>query len=92
MRNYDGAFLLRHLDTDFEMNELLFQSWNYPRLFALSGMQEWASFMDAFKKLLLRLELTRKVEVASTYPFSLIYTRSDKDFQLRSFMISCKSY
>ena len=41
-------------------------------LFALSGMQV-GFFMDAFKKLLLRLGLTQEKLKWLTYPFSLIY-------------------
>ena len=72
IRNYMTGLLLGYLDTDFgEMNEL-YSSLGIIHLFALSGMQV-GFFMDAFKKLLLRLGLTQEKLKWLTYPFSLIY-------------------
>ena len=72
MRNYMTGLLLGYLDTDFEeMNELYF-SLGIIHLFALSGMQV-GFFMDAFKKLLLRLGLTQEIFKWIAYPFSLVY-------------------
>ena len=72
MRNYMTGLLLGHLDTDFEEMNELYSSLGIIHLFALSGMQV-GFFMDAFKKLLLRLDLTQEKLKWLTYPFSLIY-------------------
>lgn len=72
MRNYMTGLLLGHLDTDFEEMNELYSSLGIIHLFALSGMQV-GFFMDAFKKLLLRLGLTQEKLKLLTYPFSLIY-------------------
>ena len=72
MRNYMTGLLLGHLDTDFEEMNELYSSLGIIHLFALSGMQV-GFFMDAFKKLLLRLGLTQEKVKLLTYPFSLIY-------------------
>ena len=72
MRNYMTGLLLGHLDTDFEEMNELYSSLGIIHLFALSGMQV-GFFMDAFKKLLLRLGLTQENLKLLTYPFSLIY-------------------
>ena len=72
MRNYMTGLLLGHLDTDFEEMNELYSSLGIIHLFALSGMQV-GFFMDAFKKLLLRLGLTQEKWKWLTYPFSLIY-------------------
>ena len=72
MRNYMTGLLLGHLDTDFEEMNGLYSSLGIIHLFALSGMQV-GFFMDAFKKLLLRLGLTQEKLKWLTYPFSLIY-------------------
>ena len=72
MRNYMTGLLLGHLDTDFEEMNELYSSLGIIHLFALSGMQV-GFFMDAFKKLLLRLSLTQEKLKWLTYPFSLIY-------------------
>ena len=72
MRNYMTGLLLGHLDTDFEEMNKLYSSLGIIHLFALSGMQV-GFFMDAFKKLLLRLGLTQEKLKWLTYPFSLIY-------------------
>ena len=72
MRNYMTGLLLGHLDTDFEEMNELYSSLGIIHLFALSGMQV-GFFMDAFKKLLLRLGLTQENLKWLTYPFSLIY-------------------
>ena len=72
MRNYMTGLLLGHLDTDFEEMNELYSSLGIIHLFALSGMQV-GFFMDAFKKLLLRLGLTQEKLQWLTYPFSLIY-------------------
>ena len=72
MRNYMTGLLLGHLDTDFEEMNELYSSLGIIHLFALSGMQV-GFFMDAFKKLLLRLGLTQEKLKWLTYPFSLIY-------------------
>ena len=72
MRNYMTGLLLGHLDTDFEEMNELYSSLGIIHLFALSGMQV-EFFMDAFKKLLLRLGLTQEKLKWLTYPFSLIY-------------------
>ena len=72
MRNYMTGLLLGHLDTDFEEMNELYSSLGIIHLFALSGMQV-DFFMDAFKKLLLRLGLTQEKLKWLTYPFSLIY-------------------
>ena len=60
MRNYMTGLLLGHLDTDFEEMNELYSSLGIIHLFALSGMQV-GFFMDAFKKLLLRLGLTQEL-------------------------------
>ena len=72
MRNYMTGLLLGHLDTDFEEMNELYSSLGIIHLFALSGMQV-GFFMDAFKKLLLRLGLPQEKLKWLTYPFSLIY-------------------
>lgn len=72
MRNYMTGLLLGHLDTDFEEMNELYSGLGIIHLFALSGMQV-GFFMDAFKKLLLRLGLTQEKLKWLTYPFSLIY-------------------
>lgn len=72
MRNYMTGLLLGHLDTDFEEMNEFYSSLGIIHLFALSGMQV-GFFMDAFKKLLLRLGLTQEKLKWLTYPFSLIY-------------------
>ena len=72
MRNYMTGLLLGHLDTDFEEMNELYSSLGIIHLFALSGMQV-GFFMEAFKKLLLRLGLTQEKLKWLTYPFSLIY-------------------
>ncbi|EJO21906.1 MULTISPECIES: DNA internalization-related competence protein ComEC/Rec2 [Streptococcus] len=72
MRNYMTGLLLGHLDTDFEEMNELYSSLGIIHLFALSGMQV-GFFMDAFKKLLLRLGLSQEKLKWLTYPFSLIY-------------------
>ena len=72
MRNYMTGLLLGHLDTDFEEMNELYSSLGIIHLFALSGMQV-GFFMDAFKKLLLRLGLTQEKLKWLTYPFSIIY-------------------
>ena len=72
MRNYMTGLLFGHLDTDFEEMNELYSSLGIIHLFALSGMQV-GFFMDAFKKLLLRLGLTQENLKWLTYPFSLIY-------------------
>ena len=72
MRNYMTGLLLGHLDTDFEEMNELYSSLGIIHLFALSGMQV-GFFMDAFKKLLLRLGLTQEKFKWLTYPFSLFY-------------------
>lgn len=72
MRNYMTGLLLGHLDTDFEEMNELYSSLGIIHLFALSGMQV-GFFMDAFKKLLLRLGLTQEMFKWIAYPFSLFY-------------------
>ena len=72
MRNYMTGLLLGHLDTGFEEMNELYSSLGIIHLFALSGMQV-GFFMDAFKKLLLRLGLTQEMFKWTTYPFSLVY-------------------
>ena len=72
MRNYMTGLLLGHLDTDFEEMKEIYSSLGIIHLFALSGMQV-GFFMDAFKKLLLRLGLTQEKLKWLTYPFSIIY-------------------
>ena len=72
MRNYMTGLLLGHLDMDFEEMNELYSSLGIIHLFALSGMQV-GFFMDAFKKLLLRLGLTQEKFKWLAYPFSLVY-------------------
>lgn len=72
MRNYMTGLLLGHLDTDFEEMNELYSSLGIIHLFALSGMQV-GFFMNAFKKLLLRLGLTQEKFKWLAYPFSLVY-------------------
>lgn len=72
MRNYMTGLLLGHLDTDFEEMNELYSSLGIIHLFALSGMQV-GFFMNAFKKLLLRLGLTQEMFKWLAYPFSLVY-------------------
>nr|WP_303942922.1 ComEC/Rec2 family competence protein [Streptococcus infantis] len=72
MRNYMTGLLLGHLDTDFEEMNELYSSLGIIHLFALSGIQV-GFFMDAFKKLLLRLGLTQEKFKWLAYPFSLVY-------------------
>ena len=72
MRNYMTGLLLGHLDTDFEEMNELYSSLGIIHLFALSGMQV-GFFMDAFKKLLLRLGLTQEKFKWLAHPFSLVY-------------------
>ena len=72
MNNYMTGLLLGHLDTDFEEMNELYSSLGIIHLFALSGMQV-VFFMDAFKKLLLRLGLTQEMFKWTAYPFSLVY-------------------
>ena len=72
MRNYMTGLLLGHLDTDFEEMNELYSSLGIIHLFALSGMQV-GFFMDAFKKLLLRLGLTQEKFKWLAYPLSIVY-------------------
>lgn len=72
MRNYMTGLLLGYLDTDFEEMNELYSILGIIHLFALSGMQV-GFFMDAFKKLLLRLGLTQEKFKWLAYPFSLVY-------------------
>ena len=72
MRSYMTGLLLGHLDTDFEEMNELYSSLGIIHLFALSGMQV-GFFMNAFKKLLLRLGLTQEKFKWLAYPFSLVY-------------------
>lgn len=72
MRNYMTGLLLGHLDTDFEEMNELYSSLGIIHLFALSGMQV-GFFMDAFKRLLLRLGLTQEKFKWLAYPLSLVY-------------------
>ena len=72
MRNYMTGLLLGHLDTDFEEMNELYSSLGIIHLFALSGMQV-GFFMDAFKKLLLRLGLTQEKFKWLAYPLSFVY-------------------
>ena len=72
MRNYMTGLLFGHLDKDFEEMNELYSSLGIIHLFALSGMQV-GFFMDAFKKLLLRLGLTQEKWKWLAYPFSLVY-------------------
>ena len=72
MRNYMTGLLLGHLDTDFEEMNELYSSLGIIHLFALSGMQV-GFFMDALKKLLLRLGLTQEKFKWLAHPFSLVY-------------------
>ena len=72
MRSYMTGLLLGHLDTDFEEMNELYSSLGIIHLFALSGMQV-GFFMDAFKKLLLRLGLTQEKFKWLAYPFSIVY-------------------
>ena len=72
MRSYMTGLLLGYLDTDFEEMNELYSSLGVIHLFALSGMQV-GFFMDAFKKLLLRLGLTQEKFKWLAYPFSLVY-------------------
>ena len=72
MRNYMTGLLLGHLDMDFEEMNELYSSLGIIHLFALSGMQV-GFFMDAFKKLLLRFDLTQEKFKWLAYPFSLVY-------------------
>lgn len=72
MRSYMTGLLLGHLDTDFEEMNELYSSLGIIHLFALSGMQV-GFFMDAFKKLLLRLGLTQEKFKWLAHPFSLVY-------------------
>ena len=72
MRNYMTGLLFGHLDTDFEEMNELYSSLGIIHLFALSGMQV-GFFMDAFKKLLLRLGLTQEKLKWLIYPFSFSY-------------------
>lgn len=72
MRSYMTGLLLGHLDTDFEEMNELYSSLGIIHLFALSGMQV-GFFMDAFKKLLLRFDLTQEKFKWLAYPFSLVY-------------------
>ena len=72
MRNYMTGLLLGYLDMDFEEMNELYSSLGIIHLFALSGMQV-GFFMDAFKKLLLRFDLTQEKFKWLAYPFSLVY-------------------
>ena len=72
MRNYMTGLLLGHLDTDFEEMNELYSSLGIIHLFALSGMQV-GFFMDAFRKSLLRLDMTQEKFKWLAYPFSLFY-------------------
>ena len=72
MRNYMTGLLLGHLDTDFEEMNELYSSLGIIHLFALSGMQV-GFFMDAFRKSLLRLDMTQEKFKWLVYPFSLFY-------------------
>lgn len=72
MNNYMTGLLFGYLDTDFEEMNGLYSSLGIIHLFALSGMQV-GFFMDAFRKLLLRLGLTVEVVKWISYPFALIY-------------------
>ena len=72
MRNYMTGLLLGHLDTDFEEMNELYSSLGIIHLFALSGMQV-GFFMNAFKKLFLRMGMRQETFKWLAYPFSLVY-------------------
>jgi len=72
MSNYMTGLLLGHLDTEFEEMNELYSSLGIIHLFALSGMQV-GFFMNAFKKVFLRLGMTQEKFKWLAYPFSLVY-------------------
>ena len=72
MNNYMTGLLLGHLDTDFEEMNELYSSLGIIHLFALSGMQV-GFFMNAFKKLFLRMGMRQETFKWLAYPFSLVY-------------------
>ena len=72
MRYYMTGLLLGHLDTDFEEMNELYSSLGIIHLFALSGMQV-GFFMNAFKKLFLRMGMRQETFKWLAYPFSLVY-------------------
>ncbi|WP_269798374.1 ComEC/Rec2 family competence protein [Streptococcus sp. SM5] len=72
MRNYMTGLLFGYLDTDFEEMNELYSSLGIIHLFALSGMQV-GFFMNAFKKLFLRLGMEQENFKWLVYPFSLVY-------------------
>ena len=81
MRNYMTGLLLGHLDTDFEEMNELYSSLGIIHLFALSGMQV-GFFMDAFKKLLLRLGLTQEKFKLVSLSIVIGLCRFDRIFSL----------
>lgn len=72
MSNYMTGLLFGALDTDFEEMSNLYSSLGIIHLFALSGMQV-GFFLEAFRKILLRLGLTVEQVNLLQYPFSLLY-------------------
>lgn len=72
MSNYMTGLLLGYLDTDFEEMNDLYSSLGIIHLFALSGMQV-GFFMDAFRRIFLRLGLKMETVQYLQYPFSLFY-------------------
>ena len=72
MSHYMTGLLFGFLDIEFEEMSNLYSSLGIIHLFALSGMQV-AFFLDAFRRLFLRLGWEQDKVAYLLYPFSLIY-------------------
>lgn len=72
MNHYMTGLLFGALETDFDEMSDLYSSLGIIHLFALSGMQV-GFFMEGFRKLLLKLGLTKEMVHKYQYPFSFFY-------------------
>lgn len=72
MNHYMTGLLFGALETDFDEMSDLYSSLGIIHLFALSGMQV-GFFMEGFRKLLLKLGLTKEMVHKCQYPFSFFY-------------------
>lgn len=72
MNHYMTGLLFGALETDFDEMSDLYSSLGIIHLFALSGMQV-GFFMEGFRKLLLKLGLTKEMVHKCQHPFSFFY-------------------
>ncbi|HFI0586732.1 TPA: DNA internalization-related competence protein ComEC/Rec2 [Streptococcus suis] len=72
MSHYMTGLLFGDLDSEFDQMSDLYSSLGIIHLFALSGMQV-GFFIDKFRWILLRLDLTKEAVDKLQIPFSLVY-------------------